>query len=150
MPPAHATAEPAPNTLVDHSLVRGRLLAAEDAGIVLGLSGTDYRLHLVTDAPTLPDAVGCVRGRILADAMRVDVVETGGRYLEPVYGRPRRLQGAVLAVDARRNAIVVQGPCPFVCALTADQRAEDFQPGQLVSFDMKPGVRFDQPDSQGN
>lgn len=124
-------------------LTRGKLLGHEPGRLVLGLPGTEYRLHLVTDRQVEPDAVGFVRGRITARARRVDVVKTGGRFIEPVYGRPRRLQGVVTSVDAAAGTITVQGPCPFVCTLTARQNPQDFEPGQLVGFDMESGAKFE-------
>src|SRR5690606_12854034 len=94
----------------------------------------------------LPDwAVGRrVAGRIYARAKRVDIVRVGGRYIEPVYGRPRRLQGRVVAIDAEANAIAVHCACPIICTLTAPgQSAEQFTLGQLVSFDVERGARFE-------
>jgi hypothetical protein len=150
----HAMTMTSPTTplpTIDPSLVRGRLLsdaASESQHIVLGLPGTEYRLHLVVSSPVTPDAVGWVRGRIYARAMRVDVVGKGGRFAEPVYGRPRRLQGVVVATDVSANTITVQGPCPFVCTLTADQRPDDFAPGQFVGFDVQRGARFEPVSAQ--
>jgi len=126
------------------NVVCGRLESQSAGMIELSLPGTDYRLSLATAGEVKPDAVGQVCGRIRARARRVDVIRAGGRYIEPVFGRPRRLQGSVMAVDAGANTITVYCGCPFICELTAPgQRAEKFEVGQLVSFDVERGARFE-------
>jgi hypothetical protein len=88
---------------------------------------------------------GRVAGRIEANARRVDVAagHRGGAYIEPVFGRPRRLQGRILAADSAANTITVHCACPFVCRLTDPrQLAEDFQVGAMVMFDVERGARF--------
>ena len=133
------------STHVTHAT--GTLAERGDGRIVLALGHSDYRLHLVadTDAVGIADAqVGRpISGHIHAQARRVDVVTTGGRFIDPVYGSPRRLQGRVVAVDRRVNAITVDC-CTFVtCALMDSQVANDFEPGMLVSFDVQSGARFE-------
>lgn len=122
------------------------LAERHDDRVVLTLPHTDYRIHLDVkgESPELAaDNVGkSVAGRIEAQARRIDVVHTGGRYLEPVYGRPRRLQGRIVATDRRSNTITVQCPCPIVCHLMAPQLAQQFEVGQLVSFDIERGATF--------
>jgi hypothetical protein len=131
-------------TAADPSLFTGRLEQAGDGRIVLAIPHTDYRLHLETDSPPPVEPGKPLRGRILADAKRVDRVRTGGRYIEPLMGRPRRLQGTVKAADPAANTITVHCGCPFVCELTDDrQRADQFEAGQLVSFDIERGARFE-------
>jgi hypothetical protein len=80
---------------------------------------------------------------IRARCRRIDVVGTGGRYVEPVYGRPRRVQGTVISTDASRNTVVVDAAIPIHCTPTDPrQKATDFQTGQLVSFDVLEGATF--------
>ncbi len=130
-------------TTIPSTLVQGKVLSAEPGRVILGLPGTDYQVHLATDGQVKADPTGFARGRVTARARRVDVVRHGGRFIEPVYGRPRRLQGVVTSVDAAAGTITVQGPCPFVCTLTARQNPQDFEPGQLVGFDMESGAKFE-------
>lgn len=122
----------------------GQLRDQTDARITLALPGTDYQLHLNTAEP-LPDSqIGkTVRGTIHARAKRVDVVHTGGRYLEPIIGRPRRIQGTVRSVDISKNTITVRCACPFICELTTKQFAADIPTGALVAFDIEPGATFE-------
>ncbi len=132
-----------PTTLQDPAIVHGRLAERGEDRIVLTLPGTDYRLHLRVDRPIDLPLNERIAGRIFARARRVDVVGTGGRYIEPVYGRPRRLQGRITATDPQANTITVYCGCPFVCELTANQRANQFAVGQMVSFDVERGARFE-------
>src|SRR5690606_6648581 len=97
----------------------GRLEEIGDGMIVLGLPGTDYRVHLVCAQPPAGAKVrDRVRGTITANARRVDVVPSGGRYIEPVFGRPRRVQGRVIGGDPQANTITVDCVLPLVCKLT--------------------------------
>lgn len=123
---------------------QGILLSHSDNMIVLGLPGTDYQLHLCVDHPVSQSINKPITGTVRARARRVDVVNTGGRYIEPVYGRPRRLQGTVVATDLSENTLLVNcGVCSFVCVLAAGQKAGDFVPGALVSFDVERGATFE-------
>lgn len=122
----------------------GTLVEQRDGLIVLALPGSDYRLHLRIDAPLDARPGDRVHGTIKANARRVDVVTSGGAYIEPVYGRPRRLQGRVLATDPAANTLTVNvGPCPVEATLMPAQKAGDFMPGMFVSFDVEPGARLD-------
>ena len=128
------------------STAQGTLLEQREGVIVLGLPGTEYQLHLRVSNPLPTPPNRPVSGRIVARAKRVDIVQTGGRFIEPVYGRPRRLQGAVIATDPGQNTITVDcGHCPFECVLTANQRAASFPIGALVSFDVEAGAVFETP-----
>lgn len=120
---------------------------------VLSVPGSNYRLYLRPEAgaeTSLAAKVGRpVAAVVRVEARRVDTVGTGGRYIEPLYGRPRRVQGTVLAIDPARNALVLNAggaiavdglPMPIIATLTAPgQRAESFGVGSLVSMDVKEG-----------
>lgn len=125
-------------------LAKGTLIEQADGKIVLGLPGTEYQLHLITDAPVTPSNTGKITGTITASARRVDKTQAGmgGRYIEPVYGRPRRIQGRVTATDITANTITVFAACPVVCSFATAQSASDFEVGQFVTFDAEPGAKF--------
>ena len=125
------------------NLARGVLVEASDGSIVLSLPGTEYQLHLVVDSPVQAQQNKPITGRIEARAKRVDIVHTGGRFIEPVYGRPRRIQGRVIATDPTANTITVHCATPFVCYLTAQQNPGDFPVGSLVSFDIEKEARLE-------
>lgn len=121
----------------------GVLSEIKDDRITLTLPGTDYRLHLAIKASIGVAAGQRITGHIHARAKRVDVVPSGGRFIEPVYGRPRRLQGSIASTDAEHNTITVRCGAVFTCELTVNQKAGDFQHGQLVAFDVERGAWFE-------
>lgn len=127
----------------DHFVARVEELA--DDRVVLAPPDTSYRLHLELDRPLDAEVGDRVEGVVHARAKRVDVVPSGGRYIEPVYGRPRRVQGKLVGADAARNAIKVHcGGCLMIAELTDPRQSlADFQLHQLVSFDVDRGAKFE-------
>jgi hypothetical protein len=122
----------------------GTLIEQRDGLVILALPGSDYRLHLTCEHPLTPGVGGRVHGVIFAQARRVDVVRSGGAFIEPVYGRPRRIQGRVIAHDRDANTITVNcGPCPITATLLPPQKAGDFADGAFVGFDIEPGATFE-------
>lgn len=145
---------PAPTDRIDPGLTRGTLEAVVDqtatkpAHIELGLYNSDYRLHLLPVGEITATVGKRILGVIKAEAKRVDVVRSGGKYVEPVIGRPRRVQGRVVETDNARNTITVDANAVIACRLTDHrQRASDFEPGQFVSFDVLNGATFEQAPS---
>lgn len=143
--------KPAPTGAVEKTVARATLLERIDATatrperVVIGFPNTDYQLHLIPDGEVTGEIGKRILGTIHAQARRIDVCRTGGRYVEPVYGRPRRVQGAVLATDPRTNTILVGAGMPIHCTLTDPrQRADAFSVGDFVSFDVLDGATFRQ------
>lgn len=128
------------------SVARGTLAERHDDRVVLALPGTDYRILLLTAGPVTGEVGRRIRGVIRAQARRIDVVVTGGRYLEPVCGRPRRVQGAVVAIDSDADTLTVSAHdgAPIVVKTDGRQRAGDFRVGQFVSMDVLHGATFTQ------
>lgn len=114
-----------------------------DGLFALALPGTDYLLHLASAQPPQPNPQGRLTGVIHAQARRVDIVNAGGMFIDPVIGRPRRIQGRVIAADPAANTITVKSAAPLVCKLDNLQKAEQFPIGALVSFDVERGARFE-------
>jgi hypothetical protein len=130
-------------TASNPSVARGVLAEVSAERIVLEVPGTSYRVQLEVYQPPRTAVGKRIIGTIRANAKRVDVVVTGGRYLEPVYGRPRRLQGEVVGIDAGENSITVDATIPIVCKLTDPrQKAGDFKVGDFVALDVTPGATF--------
>lgn len=139
--------EPSPTAKIDPRLVRGTLVkvvaatATKPGYAVLTVPNSNYEMHLLPTAPVRTPPGKRIMGTIRARARRIDVVQTGGRYVEPVYGRPRRVQGSVIAVEP--DAVVVDAGVPIHCEpMDPRQKPSDFQPGQLVSFDVLDGATF--------
>jgi hypothetical protein len=120
------------------ALVRTPIVSADGRKIILRFPGTEYELYLDLAMPLPSSSARDAAGVIRARARRVDVVETGGRYVEPLQGPPRRVQGTILAADATANTLTVAcAPgCRMVCELTAGQRAGDLAVGALVAFEL--------------
>jgi hypothetical protein len=138
---------PAPTSKIDPALARGVLeetvpeTATSPGYVVISFPNTSYRTHLVPTSPVTTAPGKRILGAIRCRARRIDRVKTGGRYLEPVYGRPRRVQGAVISVEG--GALVVDASVPVHVEPTGPgQNAADFQPGDFVSFDALDGATF--------
>jgi hypothetical protein len=136
---------PSPTAKIDPVLARGVLLevvaaaATKPGYIKFGVPNTSYELHLIP-ACTISAPVGKrLLGIIKVQARRIDVVQTGGRYVEPVMGRPRRVQGTVVKVVG--DAVVVDAGVPIhITPTDSRQSAAQFSPGQLVSCDVLDGA----------
>lgn len=141
---------PAPTSKIDPRLARGTLAelhaatATRPAYAVVTFPNTSYRLHLIP-AEEITTPIGKrIIGVIRAQARRVDLVRTGGRFVEPVFGRPRRIQGSVVAHDEDANAIVVNAGVPIHCTLTDPRQVPaDFPLGEIVSFDTLAGASIE-------
>lgn len=144
---------PAPTNKIDPRLCRGiyeRTIAAKGHGIgdsngaehvVISIPDTSYELHLVPTAPVTSKPGNRIIGTVRVSARRIDEVQSGGRYLEPVFGRPRRVQGTVIAIEP--DAVVVNAGVPvWVKPTDARQSAANFAVGQFVSFDALDGGTF--------
>ena len=146
---AVTTPPASPPAQADPALVRGVLEESSPGQIVLSFTGlstqfhsTNARMHLVVEGRLETPVGRRVRGHIHAQARRIDVVKTGGRFVEPVYGRPKRVQGTVVAIDDARDTVVVSAMVPFVCKTNGLQHARDFAPGQLVALDIVGTATF--------
>jgi hypothetical protein len=140
---------PSPTTKIDPSLARGTLTeiiaatATKPGYIKVSFPNTSYELHLIPVAPPRAGAGKKIMGLIRAKARRIDTVETGGRYVEPVFGRPRRVQGTVLSVSG--EGVLVNAGVPIhITPTDPRQKASDFQPGQFISFDVMDGASFEE------
>ena len=126
-----------------HDLVRGYLAEAGDDRVVLTFPGTDYRTELkVTSRPTT-EVGKRILGVIQGQARRIDVCGTGGKYVEPVYGRPKRVQGKIVAVDLTAGTVTVDaGAMSVVVKTDPSQDTGDFAEGDFVTFAVLPGATF--------
>lgn len=138
---------PSPTTKIDAGLARGTLGAIVEATatkpgfIKFAVPNTSYEMHLIPLAPVGAQVGKRLIGVIGVKARRIDVVDTGGQFLEPVFGRPRRVQGTV--IRAVNGAVVVDAGVPIHITPTDErQSADQFVPGQLVSCDVLDGATF--------
>ena len=145
--PDASTTSPAPINNPDAVPVRptptqGRVESVDGDTLVLRLPGTDYRIHLKRPAGAVPAVGSKLTGWVEVDALHVHAIPAGGTFIEPVFGRPRKLQGRVLGHEGSR-LLVRAGPAAFTCRLTdVRQQASDFPAGSLVNFHAGPGARL--------
>lgn len=147
---------PSPTAVLAPHLARGVLESVADATptrpahIVMSVPNTSYQIHL-RPVGEIKAAVGKrLIGTIAVEARRIDRVGTGGVFLEPVFGRPRRVQGRVVAIDPAgksigdgKPAIIVDAGVPVHLIVAApNQSADQFKPGEIVSCDVHDGATF--------
>ncbi|MEM7577626.1 MAG: hypothetical protein AAF328_09135 [Planctomycetota bacterium] len=124
----------------------GRVPQADPPMLRLDIPHTDYVLHLVLDGdlPTNPQPGDKLTGTLHAEALRVDTITAGGRYVEPGVGRPRRVQGTIVGGNPSENTLFVKaGAATLACSLTDNrQSVADFHLHDMVSFDVKRGASF--------
>lgn len=140
---------PAPTTKIDPRLARGVLnavapaTATRPAHIVMSVPNTSYELHLIPQGPVTAEVGKRLIGTIRARSRRIDIVQTGGRYIEPVFGKPRRMQGSVIGTEG--DALIVDVTIPvLVTPGDARQKVADFPAGSFVAFDCPDWPTFTQ------
>ena len=120
-------------------VVSGVIDAVGDGWVQLKVPGTDYRLRLVPKECASFAIGDKVEGIIRAQAQKMLVIPAGGRYIEPVQGRPRRIQGRVVGGSVSLNEVYIKAGPGVVITPMPPQRAGDFAIGQIVSFDVLAG-----------
>ena len=133
----------APSSPTTPPVVSGVVDEVHADWVQVRIPGTDYRLRLVP-AEGLSVSVGDkIDGIIRAQALRMDVIPAGGRYIEPVQGRPRRVQGRVVGGNVSNNEVYLKAGPGIVITPMAPQRASDFSIGQIVTFDVRAGATIE-------
>jgi hypothetical protein len=140
---------PSPTSRIAPNIARGTLVevvpdsATKPGYVVIAFPNTSYLTHLRPTGAIRTKIGKRIEGTIRAKVRRLDVVGSGGRYLEPVEGRPRRLQGSVIECDEQANTVTVHAGVPVVCTLGDErQSAPQFKAGQFVSCDVFDGATF--------
>lgn len=149
--------DPAPTTKIAPELTRAKLTevieatATTPAFLVLSPDNADYKLHLEPAGGKLPqglaDRVGQrLIGTVRAEAKRIDVVRSGGKFIDPVFGRPRRVQGRIIASNPASNTVTISAGAgvPIVCKVTGPgQKAGDFELLSFVACQILRGATFE-------
>lgn len=119
--------------------------------VVLGVHGTDYLIELTptvtSDEFPAPRSSRNrrIRGTVAGRALKMHHAEAGGRFIEPVHGRPRIVQGTVYEVDAPNGRLLMDVVVPMWITLdtaATGQSASEFSPGDLLNFYLEPGTTF--------
>lgn len=129
-------------TAQDVTRARGILLGKDEGSVTFGINGTDYEIHLAVYKEPSTEVGKRIIGTIRAEAQRIDKSGKGGRYIEPVYGRPRRIQGHVVDVNPAEQTVTIDATVPFVCKTNGLQDAGAFKVGDFVTCGLKAGASF--------
>lgn len=132
---------PTTTDLLD-DVVRATLIAADPGRVAVGVLGTEYQLTLIPTAPITAAVGKRVRGRIEGRALRLHIAAAGGRFIEPLVGAPRIVQGTVLAADPEGRRLLVDAAVPMWVTLDGDRSTNGFTIGTLVNFYMESGTRW--------
>jgi hypothetical protein len=105
-----------------------------DGLVTLAVPGTNYENTFKLGAGKVA-AGDRVRGTIHAPAWKAETVSDGGNYVEPLLGRPRRMQGTVIASNAGSNELTVHVGYDVIVKLPDKYRTYQFPVGTRVGWD---------------
>jgi len=111
--------------------------SAGEGVVTLRTPNNNYRtsFKLPQGAKAVGETGDVVYGKIHAPAWKAEAVSAGGNYVEPLYGRPRRMVGTVLAINQGTNELTVKTPYEVIVKLPGKYRAQDFEVGSRVGWD---------------
>jgi hypothetical protein len=135
---SNTTPAPAPG-----SVANLRVIEVRPEFVIFEVPGTEYRLHLATTSPLGGREAKRVHGEIHAKALRMHRSDTGGRFIEPIYGQPRIVQGEVLAVDVAGRRVLMDMAVPVWVSVQPAQDLDAIQPGELWNCYVESGTRFE-------
>lgn len=150
---ASTSAAPSTTEAAPDDVVRATLSSLGDGTIRIALPGSDYALEFALvgdpagdsggDLVRLRERVGRrVLGRIDARALRLHAASGGGRFVEPLSGAPRIVQGSVRAADRAGRRLLVDVAAPMWVTLLEEQSTDDFAVGDLVNCYLESGATF--------
>jgi len=83
-----------------------------------------------------PEIGQVISGSIYAPAWKAEAVEMGGNYVEPLLGRPRRMQGTILSQRIESNELTVQVGYPVTVVLPREHYdVARFAVGSRIGWD---------------
>ena len=127
---------------IANAAARYRIVEKTDSTITLKIPGTDYQLQLDIDSPIDTPVGKHVSGEVHTTALRMHQSDTGGQFIEPVYGRPRIVQGLVQALDPANHRVLFQMMVPVWVTLKESQSIDDFKPGAMWNSYVESGTKF--------
>jgi len=128
----------AADTAANPAVARLRLVESGEGYVDLAIPGTSYKLRLRPTGPITVEPGKRIKGIIRADVWKLDHVSGGGgSYIEPVYGKPRRVQGPVLGATPEGNGLIVNvHGCPIVGELPERWKASEIGRSFRVGLDV--------------
>jgi hypothetical protein len=131
-------------TTTEAHVARLYLVKKEADRVWLQIAGTSYQIELATTGPVTPSPQGRVRGVVRCSVWKLDEVSAGGAFIEPLSGRPRRVQGMVTGIIAGSNSVIIDvAGQPIVGDLPPRWDAKDVKVGSRVGLDVKEGSTFE-------
>ncbi len=129
--------------MIQEAIARVYLHSKDDMDLIVTLPGTKYQLYLEATTPVTPSPQGRLFGIIQCPVYKVDFVSAGGAYIEPVTGRPRRVQGKVIATILDSNSVVLD-VCntPIVGRLPDRWQVSQIEIGTRLALDIPQGASF--------
>lgn len=129
------------------ALVRGKLQSLGEKSVVLAVDHCDYRLDLALPpqcrSTDLAGKLGArITGTIHAKALRMHQARAGGRFIEPLEGKPRIVQGFVLAVDEPGNRVLLDCGALIWVTPTEGDGVAGIRGGELFNFYVQSGTSF--------
>lgn len=126
-------------------LARVRVAGLDGTTLRVSVPGTSYVLTFDAGdgAAALRGLAGrVVQGRVEAQALRLHRAGGGGRFVEPLIGAPRIIQGLVRAIDQQGRRLLVETAVPMWLTLAEGDRPEEFAEGDLVNCYVASGARW--------
>lgn len=123
------TSTPAPR--VTDFPARGQVKAINGRTVVFQPANTNYELHLTAEGSTDGVKTGVtVSAAIRVKARKVWTVPSGGNFIDPIYGDPRKVQGRIKYLSD--SEMVVQAGTPIIVTLPTDPEGLDLVRGPLT------------------
>lgn len=134
-----------PGSVASENTVQGEVRSVGDGKIVLKAAGTSYELDLRFEGDSGVAAGTVVRGTVHVKGRKVWTVSAGGRFVTPICGEPRVIQGWVK--NAEPGRLVVEAGLSVIVELPQEPSAYDMVNGPvvvgaLVNITLFPGAAY--------
>jgi hypothetical protein len=125
---------------------RGKIIKTQDHIVVFAPTNTNYELHLTDKSGLDGIPAGMIEALLRVSGRKIWTVKSGGNFIEPIFGPPRKIQGRIRYLDDQQ--MVVQAGTPIIVALPSDPAAYDMSHGMLtvgdlVNVSLLPGGTFE-------
>ena len=113
--------------------------------VVFKPTGTSYELHLEGSGYDGPMNT-TVELKVTLQARKLWTIPSGGNFIEPIFGKPRTIQGRVKAIDGQ--TLIVQAGIPLYVKLPAADSGIDLNDGSvtvghMVNVMVMPGATYE-------
>lgn len=126
---------------------RGKIIAMQESAVVFSPANTNYELRLDARRSLGGLKIGVtIDALIRVSARKIWTVPSGGNFIEPIFGPPRKIQGRVRYLD--EDQMVLHCGVPILVSLPADPSAFDLvrglvKVGGLANVSVLPGGTFE-------